>query len=413
MRSCIDLGLHRKGDEYSLSHVEVQWRRRLFWTVYSLERTIAISLGRPLSISDRQIDVDLPSVRLESVAHIAYSTSPVSLGVAAATPPSTATPKSSRASNTGDGDNIEIAIHMFRLRQIESRIHHSIYRTDKPLSVLRPKLDKHLEALQAWKDELFNSVSPSDKQLLDYPMLQYHRAVRLLIHPFLTLLGPSDVYYSLCLQAAGNICQAHKRLHQTPDYGHSFIAVQTVFVSGVTLVYGLWTHGHDAWTVTLADDVRACSLVLFVMSERATWVRKYRDAFEILVNAAMEKLRNGSSGLAEMAAAHQERQNQCRAKRARCSQRPSDEEQVGYEQRPPPPLVVDPMMYNLAGNSADELNGEPYDPRQSSFPWEPQLGIDSEGEESEDVWRVVMELANWIDQDQDTALMWMPNFEDL
>ncbi|KAF5015378.1 hypothetical protein F66182_13314, partial [Fusarium sp. NRRL 66182] len=47
MRTCIDLGLHRKSSETKLDSYTVQLRRRLFWTVYYLERAIALSLGRP------------------------------------------------------------------------------------------------------------------------------------------------------------------------------------------------------------------------------------------------------------------------------------------------------------------------------------------------------------------------------
>lgn len=421
MRSCIDLGLHRKGHGHSLPPDEIQWRRRLFWTVYALERKIAISLGRPLSVCDGQIDVDFPMAQLPSASH--YPAPQASHAPTAATPASMTSHNSSRSFNTQavpeNRDDIETAVFMYRLRRIESRIHHSIYRTDKSLLALRPKLDKFLQALEAWRDALVTNVTFSESNPLDYPMLQYHRAVRLLIHPFLTLLSPSDMYYSLCLQAAGNVCQMHKRLHQTPNYGHSFIAVQTVFVSGLTLIYGLWTHGHETWSITLADDIRACSLVLFSMSERSSWVRKYRDAFEILVNAAMDKLRNGSYRLSDMVAAqYQSSQTQNKSRQAQDGGRvPGDGAQYGqeqaYEQQRTPPTVADPMMYNLAVNTADELNGSFYDLPQSSMPWEPQLGLGDGEDESGDVWRVVMGLANWVDQDQGTTPVWMPSFEDL
>ncbi|KAJ4396646.1 hypothetical protein N0V93_000867 [Gnomoniopsis smithogilvyi] len=132
------------------------------------------------------------------------------------------------------------------------------------------------------------------------------------------------------------------------DYGHSFIAVQTVFVAGITLLHGIWTQGHIVWSVPLSNDVRACSLVLFAMTERAPWVAKYRDAFEILVDASMEKLQSGETKLCETAAA-----------------------QVQNRQIP-----------------------------------------DTEANGSAGTWRVVEELATWIDQGQGTPL-WMPAFDNL
>lgn len=318
MRTAIDLGLHRKDYEKGLDTRSIQARRRLFWTVYTLERIIAISLGRPFSIADRQIDVELPC-------------------------------DDNHEGSTGNA-SLAHAIALFKLRRIESRIQHSIYRADKPISSLQPKLESLYTELQRWRATVMQQLPPGVDR--NYPTLHYNRAVRLLLQPFLSILPPTDRYYQICLRAAGDICQAHKKLHQSLDYGHSFIAVQTVFVAGITLLYGLWTKAHAVWSVSLSNDVRACSLVLFIMSERASWVTKYRDAFEILVDAAMEKLQNGEANLCETAAAQ--------------------------------------VQSNIAVD--DTLHHDPSD--------------------AAGTWRMVEELATWIDQEQGTPL-WMPAFEDL
>ncbi|KAI0526635.1 fungal-specific transcription factor domain-containing protein [Xylaria bambusicola] len=329
MRTCIDLGLHTRRHESNLDHNTIQMRRRLFWSVYSLERTIAICLGRPLSIPDRQIDVDLPlDPEDEAWSEI------------------TPTPPVKKRS-------FSMAIWLFKMRRIESRIQFSIYRADKPLSALTSKMNQLYQDLESWKTSLTERFGDVD---LNYPMLHYHRAVRLLIQPFLPLLLPSDPYYLICLRAAGGVCQAHKRLHQSLEYGHSFIAVQHVFVAGITLLYGLWTQQHAIWSYSLSNDIRACSLVLFVMGERAPWVKKYRDAFEVLVNATMEKLENGVNNLAETAAV---------------------------------------QMRNVT-NSNTDFTTEQFDNL-------------ADGEEG-DAWKVVAELANWIDQPEG-SLVWMPDFE--
>lgn len=56
------------------------------------------------------------------------------------------------------------------------------------------------------------------------------------------------------------------------------------------LLYCLWLHGSDVWSIRLSNHLRACSSVLFVMGERTPWVRRYRDAFEALVAVTMERL---------------------------------------------------------------------------------------------------------------------------
>ncbi|KAI1742493.1 fungal-specific transcription factor domain-containing protein [Xylaria scruposa] len=332
MRTCIDLGLHTKRHESNLDRYTIQMRRWLFWSAYSLERTTAICLGRPLSIPDRQIDVDLP-------------VSPDDEAWNEVSPTQAESPSKKRS--------LSMAIWLFKMRRIESRIQFSIYRADKPLSALTPKMHQLYQDLESWKTGLVERFGEND---LNYPICHYHRAVRLLIQPFLPLLLPSDPYYQICLRAAGGVCQAHKKMHQSLEYGHSFVAVQTVFVAGITLLYGLWTHQHAIWSYSLSNDIRACSLVLFVMGERAPWVKKYRDAFEVLVNATMEKLENGVNNLAETAAV---------------------------------------QMRNVTNNNA-EFTTEQFD-------------YLAEGEGG-DAWKVVAELANWIDQPEG-SLVWMPDFE--
>ncbi|KAJ0415621.1 fungal-specific transcription factor domain-containing protein [Aspergillus carlsbadensis] len=303
MRTAIDLGLHRKANEINLDPITAQMRRRLFWTVYYLERVVSMSLGRPFSIADRHIDLPLPVDVDDDVRDPALLPPPSPPG------PSTS-PSTNNNLDTTTGNHrittLTFSRYLIKLRRIDSRIQHKIYRADRPLHSLRSKMDALFLELEEWKASALHRFTGSD---LDYPMLHYNRALRLLIQPFLPSLPLTDPYFHICLRAAGDICQTHKRLHQTIEYGHSFLAVQTVFMAGITLLYALWTHSDRVWSVRISNDIRACSTVLFVMGERATWVKKYRDAFELLVNAAMEKLQGSeaakTAGMAELMTAQQ------------------------------------------------------------------------------------------------------------
>ncbi|KAL2874836.1 hypothetical protein SGCOL_009955 [Colletotrichum sp. CLE4] len=120
------------------------------------------------------------------------------------------------------------------------------------------------------------------------------------------------------------------------------------------------------------------------MGERAPWVRKYRDAFEVLVNAAMEKLQDNEAGLAEMASA------QMRAGKATCSAE-----------------SLEGQNHDVRGN---ETGTQPADSTSDQFLMSEDGGIAVE--EFEGAWPMVAELANWIDQDTEGGSpVWMPNFE--
>ncbi|KAJ6014958.1 C6 transcription factor [Penicillium herquei] len=355
MRTAIDLGLHRKANEISMDPFSAQMRRRLFWTVYYLERVVSMSLGRPFSISDRHIDLDLPWDVDDDVEDPAILTAPQDLT------------KTS---------NLTFAIYLFRLRRIDSRIQHKIYRADRPLSSLRPKMDPLYLELEQWKESAFLRFRGSD---LDYPMLHYNRAVRLLIQPFLPLLPITDPYYHICLRAAGDICQSHKRLHQTLEYGHSFLAVQTVFMAGITLLYAVWTHTEQVWSVSMSNDIRACSTVLFVMGERAAWVKKYRDAFELLVNAAMEKLQGNetarNTGMTEL-------------------------------------MTAKHGIFSSNNNTSDMPIGEKFPPANPTGLAPETTGSAYPADDTDHAVRMALQLAPWIDQDESDPL-WMPDFETL
>ncbi|KAE8138310.1 major facilitator superfamily domain-containing protein [Aspergillus pseudotamarii] len=350
MRTAIDLGLHRKANEVNLDPFTAQLRRRLFWTVYYLERVVSMSLGRPFSIADRNIDLPLPLDVNDDVRDSAILTA-----VPLADRPTTMT----------------FALYLIRIRQIDSKVQHKIYRADRPLHTLRSKMDRLFLELEEWKQSALLRFSGAD---LDYPMLHYNRALRLLIQPFLPSLPLTDPYYHICLRAAGDICQTHKRLHQTLEYGHSFLAVQTVFMAGITLLYALWTHTSEVWSVQMSNDIRACSTVLFVMGERAAWVKKYRDAFELLVNAAMEKLEGSDAakkvGMAELMTAQHGSAN------------PQNTGSTSKE-------------YPAMGPGMPDVNSVQMDQTAQDH------GV-----------RMAFQLAPWIDLEEDCPF-WMPDFETL
>lgn len=386
MRTAIDLGLHQKANETNLDPITAQMRRRLFWTVYYLERVVSMSLGRPFSIADRHIDLPLPMDVDDDVRDPAV----LSASTSSPSPPNRIT-------------TLTFSIYLIQLRRIDSKIQHKIYRADRPLHSLRSKMDALFLELEEWKESALLRFRGPD---LDYPILHYNRALRLLIQPFLPSLPLTDPYYHVCLRAAGNICQTHKRLHQTLEYGHSFLAVQTVFMAGITLLYALWTHAHDVWSVQMSNDIRACSTVLFVMGERAVWVKKYRDAFELLVNAAMEKLEvNDPSrkiGMAELMTAQSGSNNPLFSS----SPAPGPFKHP-YQNQPSSSSIPAPNI-----NLASDARIRP-DMRTTQEPEpNPPNSTPNSADTQNHGMRMAFQLAPWIDLEEDSPF-WMPDFETL
>ncbi|KAH8647263.1 fungal-specific transcription factor domain-containing protein [Xylariales sp. PMI_506] len=68
-RQAMLLGLTRRSsDDKSLSAVEIELRHRLLWSIFVLDRMMAVSLGLPVALTDENMDVPLPGLTIEEFA---------------------------------------------------------------------------------------------------------------------------------------------------------------------------------------------------------------------------------------------------------------------------------------------------------------------------------------------------------
>ena len=61
LRMAISLGLHQEVSDPGIALVEREHRRRVWWSVYSMDRIICVKSGNPISIHDNDIDVAWPT----------------------------------------------------------------------------------------------------------------------------------------------------------------------------------------------------------------------------------------------------------------------------------------------------------------------------------------------------------------
>ena len=59
MRTAVALNLHRKVQSADVKPDAIEIRSKVFWSVFNLERTLAFTLGRPVSLMDIIISVDV------------------------------------------------------------------------------------------------------------------------------------------------------------------------------------------------------------------------------------------------------------------------------------------------------------------------------------------------------------------
>lgn len=140
--SCLDLGLQRRQlrpnaslseyDRARLSHHE-NLRSSIFWSGYSLERTLAVILGRPLTLRDEAIDIRFPGGHESDELDTTAVTAALESGFSTESPrerPSKRMRLESAISNSGTMAETtdDLAILSFRLDRIVAEIKLMVYR---------------------------------------------------------------------------------------------------------------------------------------------------------------------------------------------------------------------------------------------------------------------------------------------
>ncbi|KAK6064976.1 fungal specific transcription factor domain-containing protein [Seiridium cupressi] len=165
-------------------------------------------------------------------------------------------------------------IYICKLRQIESDIQQSIYRVDQSAPATEAEAERFIAQLE---------------------MVYYYKCLRFLLHPVVLSTELSDTKYLLkCAEACGGVCRTYKKLHQSVPVGFSVMALHSIFLAGLTLIYCAWAAPKEVFSIGTSNDMNACSIVLYIsITERWPGARKYRDIYESIKQMVLESIEEG------------------------------------------------------------------------------------------------------------------------
>lgn len=308
MRLCVELGLHRRPRRPNLTMMGEMNKRR-FWTAYFMDRDISFAIGRPPSMSDHDIDTELPfDIPEETIDDEVVRQASAHVSDIPVNPPSSLTS----------------FIHRTRLKKIESEIQHIVYRVDQPGKIPDSIIDAFLDRLHIWKDtipyEARNYVHRQDEAYegVELYTIHYHRCVRYLLYPKLAEQPINMRYLKNCADACAGVLTDYRRLHQVFPVGFSALSIQSVFLAGtcpnthdhhvrshrsfypVLMIPGL-NMIYCAWLAPMnylnaEAPLTDCQLLLYIMTERYPSARKYRDVFERIKTAVLSVIAQGKHG---------------------------------------------------------------------------------------------------------------------
>ncbi|OCF44232.1 hypothetical protein I317_01850 [Kwoniella heveanensis CBS 569] len=271
LRLCIGMGLHRRAAGRavkSFTRYEIEMRKRVFWSCYTLDRMIALLLGRPPGISDDDFDVELPEV---------YE------------------PTESERPNLA---SIQIssmvsAIHHIKLKRIESQIQRSVYsinRRSQPSDYWQL-----LNMLDDWESAIPIEASADD--YWRYPCCSRDWFLLKGVEARLHLLRPlcaddsnsGDLFISHLATQAARGCEIQKRMHQQGQ-PMSNASVHSVFICGLALLYAIFLRPTVMPLREVFRGIKAASNTLFAYAQHARSAEVLYDVFEDLSAACIEHI---------------------------------------------------------------------------------------------------------------------------
>ncbi|CAK7212659.1 hypothetical protein SEUCBS140593_001577 [Sporothrix eucalyptigena] len=283
MRMCVDLGFHSEttirvstGPNSSATESEMDVKRRLFWVTYTFDRTLGTLLGRPFTLTDSLIDVQLPQHALSGAKH----------------------------------DQI---LHWFKLQQLQSQIVYRLYslRDDNKVSSQQNQhtrtpsapLDMGADGTARWKADMAaqlrqwgaqaTSLADPNGHTLDW-WEYWHQNAILLLHrpsPLKPQLDADEA--DTCCTAAQHMIQLSFTRLQRGSADFAWVDLHYQLMSGITLLFLVWKHtatrakAKTGWT-SFKNCLMQWTYVLDQLARQWERISRARDVLTRLVDTMID-----------------------------------------------------------------------------------------------------------------------------
>ncbi|KAI0959822.1 hypothetical protein AcW1_004536 [Taiwanofungus camphoratus] len=294
VRTAQDIGLHRSPRRLLVHPIEKETRRKVWWGVYTLDRMLALALGRPLAIEDSDCDVELP-------VDVDDENLPKYFSGATLTRTSPSLMKG--------------FIELTSLYKIAGQVLRQVYALDKCRDNLEPdkraELNRSVEsldkALTKWCDDLpavFKSRPMTEQQVSMGAVLcsHYYSILTTLHRNFLPvrrdqLVAPRSTTKALqtaraCIRLAPSIRNV------VPPSHHLAFFIQNLFSSAVIILLYAMHTAEPASSQTAMDEATSCLSVLESWEGHWPGARKCKELLEDLTATARDAIRTAASGQA-------------------------------------------------------------------------------------------------------------------
>ncbi|WVR05894.1 hypothetical protein IAU60_002920 [Kwoniella sp. DSM 27419] len=270
------LNLHRRAKDADLPRELLEHRRRVFYSLFNLDRLVAVTLSKPLAIADNDIDVEPPS---------SLPTDELFRG----------------------RPRIEFTQHIIKLRRLSGAILTTVYSISGEQNTLpEPErasiiLDLH-SRLDSWLAQCpLSPDTENDKRSMvtdhSWFLLSYHQALCLLYRPSPLYAVMTPERLSALHEASTRCVDLYIELWHEQKIGYNLVNVSTQFLACISLLYCLCEYdrrdpelvNNDNWRAEVGQRVGQCHELLEAFSRALPETAKYREVFRTLSDLLMEK----------------------------------------------------------------------------------------------------------------------------
>lgn len=250
MRSAVELGLHRSVQSGN-TMFQSEMRKRVFWAAYVLDRSISITLGRPLSIQDRDINVELP-LPLSDEDLVLEDMSPGSCQSVSPTP-----------------SDLSTFVHIIKLRQLNSRIQNTFYPADTTgidASLVNAQRDGIRTMLENWIGSTPRYTAPTTAtfQSAEWFQIAYNHALLLIYRPSPACPEVTVQTLRTCGDASITLITLYLTLYSKNKFAYTWVSLHSLFMASVTMLYTLTRQEiRDTTTKDVTKSNVLSSLNLF------------------------------------------------------------------------------------------------------------------------------------------------------
>ncbi|KAH0613746.1 uncharacterized protein H6S33_005632 [Morchella sextelata] len=283
---CFELGLHRSPKKWAYSGstnpIDIELRKRVFWSILTLEVSLSARLGRPMSIRETDFDVEYPE-RLddEFITETGYL----------------------KREGGNEDCAFDVSIEMFKFTSLYIEMLGTLYAPARPSREKYVSLVEELEGkLLKWKEQAPKSLSldsPKPEKRFQAAHLHswFHECRVLMRHPSLSL-SPSPSFTNDCIR----ICVDSSRqiLHQTDELRKGSHYLDTTWsgatiqlLATLTILFSVWEK-RDTVTpdevVQVKTDMDLCMDIMGDVGSLLGSPNKLREVVQVLTHGTMELL---------------------------------------------------------------------------------------------------------------------------